>query len=1848
MEKLFNNSYKKSNKLIKAIVSLGALVIGSIFLATVINADTGSMPTWNGDASGGMPTFSVGSSETGYFPQSNGKGTVVFCNDQSSMVRSGSKDYEIYYPTYESYNSEYTYTGISDPKLLTDLKNEADRIIEERYDEIIDGYSSSTIHEDSYYDGSEIVSKERDYPSEISVTWYDYDNDEGQNANENEPFIGIIIDRNSVDYDLQIQASTAALNSVHDTLEDKFAELAGEKRPHDLQEGYDSETQEYTFEIEKYGNIYKGPQVAVMGNQDTSTYKENETTTIDTRTATTYKDIMNAYILTGEFHFGRQNPTPYNLLDVQVASWLHNDDNHNVENSKSLPHGYLTNDDGTITTSETLTQGSGTRGEALYQEARQYYAFLTEVKEAGGYIATVNAEDTQVFASRDDGERNNDEYIIGPISITYPYYHNISYLTDIILETSNDDGDSATLSYANSDFSIVMETQGNSQLTGGTAFPGENGKDDETFYIIVNASKAAYPDTINIKAKFEYTDFCKTKYTVLKTPGSGDDSNLIEVWRYIGAANFGYITYNVDFHFVIESTTTEEDTSQWIWTNVSDTSNDNYPIGSQITSSTSPGPGWSQGGHPSSTVTTYENNDRTIEAYMSVMQGIVRMDTENEYDTLVEDVAQELISIPYVNTNSFYNYTIPEINVTPDEPESSLETYAHKATAEAESEIEFRIKLGGKVWVDGESGKESTYNGQANDEQDTPMSNVRVILHQRKPDGSESVKAETRTDGNGDYLFENLNALYTYYVEFVYNGQYYQPTTYKKDGVSWDNSSKGVDIISDRQNFNAKFEEIGSYQDNYAGGPVYTREDLEEAGLIDEFGNPTGNSNQYVNDCMISSYTGYNQNGTFHRDYYPVYTKFLVDEAFNGANKASIVTDTSGKSISTYDLPYMGDYNNLKVNQGYVLREIADLALQKDVLHTTLEMNGKLPQVYEYNKNNDSEAFDIEIRMEDYYYGTHYTRELYKEDYYKALDTNPLTQLDVDDLLKVYVTYKIRIRNQSEVIGMTPMEIVDYYDDEYTLIGSDNTVESEQKYKPYIGDRNGEPIEGATAVTTNDTSKYGTSTQKTIDGYLTTYIRTDSEVELQPGEDVFIYITLRVNSVNNLLILDDAEEDRGKANIAEINGYKTYYTEQSIAPNAGSSKTTQEYQDGDIAGLVDTDSIPGNIKTDTIDKNTDFEDIPESVTSNLDPNDPNYAVLKNQAEARWLRDTYGLEDDTDKAPSIKIILYTDPEATRTIEGTVFEDSRTEDAELAHIGNGMFDSGEPGVSNVRVDLIDLKQTEANGGTEVIAQILNPDTLEWADATTYTDGSGNYEFRGYIPSNYYVKYTYGIEEQKDAEGKIFYNGQDFKSTNYHTPVSEATGDSYLDNMYTVAYDVNNPDTTDYFYNLAQAEADNDAGLRYSDARDLMGAIGTTGTRLEVNDYSNNRGNGVTNALAQKLKDTTSETYMIAHSGQLNIEIEYDRSDTGTSDTGSDNLGTDNYDKSGYYHLINFDLGLVERPKAQIKITKQITNVRVQLRNDNILFDASDTATNVLWIDHQAHGPDTENTYEIANNYTDQMMQVPVVRANSSNKGRIQLTMDEELMQGATIQITYAITAANIGEVDYNNNEFYYYGTNTDFDTIVRTRPNVVIDYVGTQVHDLADDNSSTRNNLQFIAEQNPDWSVISVDDIIANDYLNASLRDKAELYNVIIQSTALSRELLPIIADETSAQEIDNAFEDDPLNALDVVNNTQSVAGVQLILSETFSPDNDSDDLVYNNMVELVSSNNTVGRRMAYSVVGNQDPTVEPQEIDADDSQEVTILPPFGQQYIYYILGVAVAVILIGGIIGVIMVVRKRRK
>ena len=395
------------------------------------------------------------------------------------------------------------------------------------------------------------------------------------------------------------------------------------------------------------------------------------------------------------------------------------------------------------------------------------------------------------------------------------------------------------------------------------------------------------------------------------------------------------------------------------------------------------------------------------------------------------------------------------------------------------------------------------------------------------------------------------------------------------------------------------------------------------------------------------------------------------------------------------------------------------------------------------------------------------------------------------------------------------------------------------------------------------------------------------------------------------------------------------------------------------------------------------------------------------------------------------------------------------------------------------------------------------------------------------------------------------------------------------------------------------------------------------------------------------TTEEVFDVSNMADAEESITVEENNGGFS------IGGNNYEMAGHYVLKDLDLGLVQRPKSQLKVTKQITNVKLTLANNSTLFDASARATNVLWINHIAHGQDTENEYSTNKNYSNSLMLNPVVRQNSTNKGKVQLTMDEELMHGSTLQITYAITVANVGEVDYNEEQFYYTGKVADTSTIVKTDPRVLVDYVGTQVHDYNsnDDNTSTRNNLQFNKAQNPDWNTISSADLLNNGLLNTGLTDNVNKYTDghIITTTAASKGLIPVIADQSNVKDnkIAKAFKDDPMNALNTVNSTQSVSGVQLILTQMITQDSSSDDRIYNNMTELVTTQNTVGRKMSYSVVGNQDPTMEPREIDGDDSQEVVILPPFGNTHLFYVLGGAIALILIAGITITLVVLKKRK-
>ena len=1872
----------KKNKTLKkcliTTIATAAISITAFFTTSNVSLAYG---TWQGNATSGMPQLSY--SDSGLFPQilkqraftgnadnqfpyeawtTDMSTGTVYCNDAGKAVRYGEFDSEKHYIDEIGYTTSngYGYSAFErkvKQYLWQVAKEDADRAGRTFLFAVC-----SNIHYEQKYgpgtQGSEKWAIEKDKPM-ISVRY------------------GAIVAGNQ---NLAIMsAQSKARSKSKELMKELLSKLGDWKTPKDTD---DDTTNPANKQKDWNGDAIYGPEVVIMETQDRAEdhYKQVGSTEATTNTQLSFvlTTMENAYSgTTGSIR------NRYSLSDIQTAHWKVADLDGIIPNGNHLTSNGLT----------------------LYNKALSYQKFLDTYINGSGYKAQVHGIKSDSYSSgtktgKQDEENTNSvtedpqaeaqvivnqatkSYIVGPLSVTYPYYEDISYMKAIYLVTDKGTDNEKTLVYDENTDDFEIEFIG-ATVSGSNGlkkkYPASNAK----FYVKFSAEKTNYPKTVNMYVDLEYLEKSTVKFNILDTKAN--------VYQYIGyVATTSYSKYRLREGYGMGTVRYAYERKTL--------------FGSYVA-------------YKKLTVNYLSSSKGVI-----VVQPFVQM---TEYPVRSLRAQQLRVALEGSRTYNIYTATVsakPD-SKKPDKPD----------TPDIDIPINLTFELGGRVWVDGTVGKENDYDGLFNKQTDTPMSNVKVSLYQVSGlDGNQSGKfiAATTTDDNGEYLFQNQNAMYQYYVKFTYNGQYYQPTVYNvnRQDSNWDNTSKGLDILTERDTFNASFREIGSAPKNTVTtnkpSEMHTREELEKSGKIDKFGNINGqvddqgerkSDDEYVNQSMMNAYTC---NGTTKKDLYPGFQVFVTEDFLNAkSNTAQILKFVAAQKIETlYKNPDIMHHINL----GLVLREQLDLALRKDVYKATLEINGKT-QVYKYNKRENLETdaagnsyWEIKTRISDGYYSYDYSRELYREDYdykvnnYQIVDNATTLDnlgLSEDSELKVYVTYKFTIRNRSENIAAAVTEVVDYYDADYTYVQD----------RSYLGDNAGNKIGN---VYLKDASRYGVETQTTIAGYKNLYITGDQSYsnaandtvtsnmfplsDPDSNKDVYFYVTFMVNkdAARNILLDEDAASGTakgvGKENIAEINGYKSYYGQKAKAPNTGNSQTQQEYKTGDIAGIADCNSTPGN----------------------LNPIDvPKDGVIKYE----------NFENDTDKAPNIRIILNRDN--LRTVEGTVFEDTRNVDEQNARVGDGLKDN-ETGINGVRVQLIELRQGKdgktyeyiwkevLSGNTDSTTPIINNSGLVPNYTIDTANADGKYKFTSFAPGNYIVRFIYGSGEStvlgttytnynngneeenpvtnlyasqegynKKTAGsgysasavniglnKNSYNGQDYKSTSYQVGVNNGSG-AYTNNT-----------TGSYQYNFSAA----DQG-QYSDAKDIMNKndnvvniapnadylVNCNNARKNVEAYSNG---DMTNHLAEilasyesipeyngtqytaeEMKNLLNEfmnnTYMVAESGTIDVNFEYNRTGnednvTNTSGTGHNNIGGNNYEMAGHYVLENLDLGLVQRPKAQLKVTKQITNVKLTLANNSTLFDASARATNVLWVDHKAHGQDTDNVYSTDKNYNNSLMLNPVVRQNSTNKGKVQLTMDEELMHGSTLQITYAITVANVGEVDYNEEQFYYTGKVADTSTIVKTDPRVLVDYVGTQVHDYNsnDDNTSTRNNLQFNKAQNPDWNTISSADLLNNGLLNTRLTGNVNKYTDghIITTTAASKGLIPVIADQRNVKDkIANAFKSDPLHALETVNSTQSVSGVQLILTQMITQDSSSDDRIYNNMTELVTTQNTVGRKMSYSVVGNQDPTMEPREIDADDSQEVVILPPFGNTHLFYVLGGAIALILIAGITITLVVLKKRK-
>ena len=1246
----------------------------------------------------------------------------------------------------------------------------------------------------------------------------------------------------------------------------------------------------------------------------------------------------------------------------------------------------------------------------------------------------------------------------------------------------------------------------------------------------------------------------------------------------------------------------------------------------------------------------------------------------------------------YLTVGESLNIPIP--NNPPPPPVSSREKNTY-------------INLAGHVWEDEKTGKDQKADGV----RETSNKGVPGVLVHLYQEGEGEIK-HTVTDSEGYYEFTNLNATKKYYFKYDYDGQLYQATKYYRNGESvnghtindngsgsasqkWTSDpyrltgrlSTATENESDRVEVNKTFAEIGSSPGNYqvrthnsaigynsSTNRVwfmdktssenkygikdlydYVKQKLYEYRKHDDplsdayraalsYTSDAASKLQFIDDCRISAWSGINGS----KITFPVYDYFVESEK----TIASIGSEY-------YNALYPSHYN---IDFGITRRETFDLAIRKDVLQAVVEINGK-SHVYKYDQRGDSEgsAWDINIRLSDGYYNRTYERELYAEDYqYKVSQYGNYRAYGKtkDDELKVYVTYKMTVRNQSDIVGAVT-EMVDYYDGDYTFVPSRSYYKIAKK-----GD--------AREIYTSTASRYGSANSSTMHNdnhdYKTLYVTGFEDVKLSSGEQLYVFLTFSVDkdtrSGEQWIKLDETisgnQTSLGKENLVEINGYKTYYYSGAYVPNIGTrGKDT-------VAGIIDSDSMPGNLEPDVV----------------------RYSGSIDYSE---------FEDDTDKAPNIRLILYRNLNelAYRQVDGYVWEDEKNlnNNTQASVTGNGKRDSGEATINGVTVQFVELmdngteylwkefssgqNRNGSNPYTPIISKIgYGTDTY---DVTPAGDKSnGKYIFRSYVPGNYIVRFYYGdtLKTVLTSSGVSYngmhgenaksYNGQDYQSTVYQrgvnqnasaaSKVNEFIGtawytlglnpDKYwvnengrltyiwrqdshweLDKMYlgdeitrvqTFKADCSNNETVNawaleqngYLYDITESQ---NAGV--SDAKDMEARRNST-IPYSINDVRNNLAEILaspqqgavidSSQINSKIDALLSNTWMQAETGMMVLECEYDSQESA-------------YEKysNGTYFIKDVDLGLQERPKAQLAMNKEVTNVRVSLADGSTLFDANQKVTNVLWRDHKPYSPSYSGN---------RLNGINILRNQSSwdaAVGLIQMSMDTELMHGATIKISYKITVTNVGEVDYQDTtlhridrKFYYTGTKSNTAKIVTTRANVLTDYVS--------------NNLQFYqADNNGIWKVIEKDQLFSKNYLHKVYNDKNIIgkFNVVLTTDAN--------ANIPKTDLVPKLYSDKVLGGKGTIS-----ASDELVLTQLITPENDTDDLTYTNIVEISSTNNDMGRRNAFSIVGNQNPTLKPQEADTDISQTVKILPPYGNGGINYIIAGIVLVsslILIAGIV-----------
>ena len=342
----------------------------------------------------------------------------------------------------------------------------------------------------------------------------------------------------------------------------------------------------------------------------------------------------------------------------------------------------------------------------------------------------------------------------------------------------------------------------------------------------------------------------------------------------------------------------------------------------------------------------------------------------------------------------------------------------------------------------------------------------------------------------------------------------------------------------------------------------------------------------------------------------------------------------------------------------------------------------------------------------------------------------------------------------------------------------------------------------------------------------------------------------------------------------------------------------------------------------------------------------------------------------------------------------------------------------------------------------------------------------------------------------------------------------------------------------------------------------------------------------------------------------------------------------------NLIHINLGLQKIPESSLEVTKEVSNIRVTLSNNE----------------------------EIVNLKKDKNKNVQEFVNESYN-----IYMDKEIMHGANLEVEYKINISNTGQVDNLSSYLKYYPydikrsvysrlikenvelSDEELDEAlnktITTNVKNIYDYYDnfTFVESENNRNNIYKNKIGFDLLENKE-AILKRDiynnlELTQGEYLDQyivwlQMKDLDE-YNILEENKEKLKNYFCINTTSTSNIEL-YPFESRETN------DEQGISSISLYVSfkkalaeEDF---NFKNALEYNNFVEIIETYSINGRRDKDSSVGNLIPN-KTDENDSDNAEVVRILPPFGiKDYIRY----GLYILVLTGTAVVIIMFRKKNK